>query len=90
MKAVQVAFENEAFDDPTEHDIEDYAALTRFLVVTLEFCKWLNCDLRDEKVLQGREESSSLCLSVTALALNHKRIADFLCQDYATQELRLE
>ena len=28
-------------------------SLTRFTVLTMEFCKWVNCDLRDEKVVQG-------------------------------------
>ena len=60
---------------------EDYMALTRFTVLTMEFCKWINCDLRDEKVVQGREETSNLCLQVLALALNHKRIPDGLCKD---------
>ena len=32
---------------------EDYMSLTRFTVLTMEFCKWVNCDLRDEKVVQG-------------------------------------
>ena len=81
MSAVQAAFENKAFADL--QDEAELMALTRFSVVLVtEYCKWINCDLRDEKIDQGREETSSLCLKVVALALSHKRIADFLCQDF--------
>ena len=35
--------------------------------------------------MQGREETSNLCLQVLALALNHKRIPDGLCKDRSEQ-----
>ena len=44
------------FEDLKE---EETMALTRFsLILSTEFCKWINCDLKDEEVLQGREEFS--------------------------------
>ena len=36
-------------------------------------------------LVQGREETSNLCLQVLALALNHKRIPDGLCKDRMEQ-----
>ena len=82
LPAVQVAFESKAIEDQEE----DVNALTRFTVLTMEFCKWIHCDLhgddRDGQFL-AIEEFGSLCLKVVALALNYPTISGhfIICKD---------
>ena len=79
---MQVAFESKAIEDQEE----DVNALTRFTVLTMEFCKWIHCDLhgddRDGQFL-AIEEFGSLCLKVVALALNYPTISGhfIICKD---------
>lgn len=83
LPSLAVAFESKKALENIEDDEEDLRALTRCSVVlAMEFCKWINCDLKDEKILQGREETTSLCFHVVALALSHKSISAFLCKDF--------
>ena len=74
LPAVQVAFDTKAIEE-----YEDQTNLTRLCVLTMEFCKWIHCDLSYEDVLPI-EEFGSLCLQIVASALNHPIISG-LCKD---------
>lgn len=78
LPAVQAAFETKALE---EMEDDDCFALTRLVVLVLEFCKWVNCDLTDEKVVVGKEETSVQCLKVVALALADHQVSEFLSRD---------
>jgi huntingtin len=78
LPAVQVAFESNGLDDL---DAEDAKALARFTVLAMELAKWVICDLTEEKIVQGCEETASLCLRVTSLALAHDRVSEYLSKD---------
>ena len=44
----------------------------------MEYCKWINCELTDEKILQGHEETTNLCLSVASMMISHHKISEYL------------
>ena len=50
--------------DSNDLEEDDLSALARFAVVTLEFCKWINCELKEEKIVQGIEDCSNICIKV--------------------------
>ena len=80
LPAVQVAFETKAVDDLED---QNCSSLTRLCVLTMEFCKWLNCDFTEDTEIP-MEQFSSLCLKIVALALNHHKISAFIKDSWAT------
>ena len=44
----------------------------------MEYCKWVNCELTDEKIIQGHEETTNLCLSVASMMISHHKISEYL------------
>ena len=81
MEAIKTALDKKAFD---EVEAEDITALTRFCVLTIEYCKWINCDLLDEKVLQGKEETSCLCLQTASKILAHPKVSKYLSKNHGS------
>ena len=82
MEAIKTAINNKAFEE-TEDD--DVVTLARLNVLIIEFCKWLNCNLTDEKILQGREETTCLCLNVASMILAHPKISEYLSKTPASK-----